>query len=106
MTDKNEGGLNPLMVDSDETGRTWPHGERRATPRVNLGKNMHTRSAPPMTGEMREWMTGVLDDEYNKGVAKGRKDGHTDNLIGEVVMFCMGAAAALGIEWTIRWIAH
>jgi hypothetical protein len=94
------------LAESEETGRTWPHGERegaRAVP--NLGKT-HARRVPAMTDDTRAWITGVLDDEYNRGLHEGRMSMLDSAMKREVTMFVLGIAAAVAAQFLWSWVTH
>jgi hypothetical protein len=93
-----------LVAETDEAGRSWPHGERAGdTPRVNLG-NTHKPFRPGLSSEMREYVGKLYDDGYTAGIARGKELQQAIYEHGEWVAFGLGALVGVAVYWLISRI--
>lgn len=66
----------------------------------------HARKVPPMSGELREWMTGVLDDEYNRGRIEGVRDMIDNAIWRETGMFVGGILVSVLAQFAWHWVTR
>jgi hypothetical protein len=100
MSDNNKPA--PLtLAETDETGKFWPHGVRHEAPRINLGKT-HSRRVPAMSDEMREYMTRVLDEEFERGRQAGRDETEQEYFGNGVISLGVGAMGGAFVMW-LSW---